>query len=103
MSATEHAWFAGLTCDHLYADCPNRTRAEVTLRRCGEWDMHGVGIDPDGSDVCGMCVHRYRRDMPSIDHPDRHQRPHSPPGYADTGTGLPTSQRGAQRHGGDEA
>lgn len=54
-------WFAGLTCDHLYADCPNRLRAEESLRLCGWWDVAGGGLDPLGSDVCGLCVARWKR------------------------------------------
>ena len=54
-------WFAGLTCDHLYVDCPARTRAEKTLRWCGWWEVGGQGLDPEGTDVCGICLHRWRR------------------------------------------
>jgi hypothetical protein len=54
-------WFAGLTCDHLYADCPNRMRGETELRRVGWWDLGGDEIDVHGTDVCGLCVHRHNR------------------------------------------
>lgn len=60
-------WYAGLTCDHLFLDCPNRTRAEAELRRCGWWETgaHGdclhVFVDVHGGDICGMCLHRHNR------------------------------------------
>jgi hypothetical protein len=56
-----HAWFAGLTVDHLYADCPNRVSAKTALLRAGYWNLGGGGADPHGSDICGMCVHRHGR------------------------------------------
>lgn len=56
-----HKWFAGLTCDHLYADCPNRKRGEAELRRVGWWGI-GIGtVDPHSTDVCGLCLHRHNR------------------------------------------
>lgn len=62
MSGNE--WFAGLTVDHLYADCPNRTKAEASLRESGLWDSGNEGgIDPLGDLVCGMCQHRYLRSV----------------------------------------
>lgn len=65
MSACASRWFAGLTCDHLYADCPNRTRAEKTLRWCGWWDVGSSDptntVDPHATDICGLCVHRHNR------------------------------------------
>ena len=52
MSECRTPWFAGLTCDHLYADCPNRTRAEATLRAWGWWNLGpgaiGAHLDPHG-------------------------------------------------------
>lgn len=61
-------WWAGHTCDHLYPDCPNRTKAEETLRQCGWWDVGSEkpaavtkSIDPHGGDVCGLCLHRHNR------------------------------------------
>jgi hypothetical protein len=56
-------WFAGLTCDHLFADCPNRMKAETTLRRAGWWSTGSNRIDPHGTDVCGMCLYRHGRLM----------------------------------------
>lgn len=67
-----HEWFAGLTCDHLYADCPSRTRAEASLRECGWWDVRnagGWGVDPHGGDVCGLCVHRFDRSAVAVPRP----------------------------------
>lgn len=67
MMADDHEWFAGLTCDHIYANCPNRTRAEKSLRECGWWDIGGVsGFDPHGTDVCGLCVRRYDRPVSGV-------------------------------------
>lgn len=61
MTACTSPWFAGLTVDHLYADCPNRQRGLPELARFG-WDELGGGrIDPHGTDVCGMCRHRHDR------------------------------------------
>lgn len=54
-------WFAGLTCDHLYSDCPNRQRGLAELERCGWGELGGEGLDPHGTDVCGLCVHRHNR------------------------------------------
>lgn len=60
-------WFAGLTCDHLFADCPNRARGEVELRKAGWWNTGTSGhhlspdIDPHGGEVCGLCLHRHNR------------------------------------------
>lgn len=52
---TAVAWWAGLTVDHLYADCPARTRSLPELAASG-WDtIGGTGLDPDGTDVCGWC------------------------------------------------
>lgn len=53
MSPCASPWFAGLTRDHLYADCPNRMRDDDEPRP-GE-------VDPHGTDICGMCVHRHNR------------------------------------------
>lgn len=66
MSAYRSDWWAGLTVDHLFADCPNRTRAEASLRACRWWDVAGWGIDPLGSDVCGLCRHRWLRAHPKV-------------------------------------
>jgi hypothetical protein len=61
-------WFAGLSCDHLFADCPNRMRAEKELRRAAWWSTgsegrFGADIDPHGTDICGMCLYRHDRTM----------------------------------------
>lgn len=54
-------WFAGLTCDHIYADCPNRKRGLSELVRAN-WDqVGGDDLDPHGTDVCGLCLHRHNR------------------------------------------
>lgn len=60
-SGCHSRWFAGLTCDHLYADCPNRQRGLTELARWAWDEIGGPDIDPHGSDVCGMCLHRHNR------------------------------------------
>lgn len=56
-------WFHGLACDHLYADCPSRRRAETQLRRAGWWfdEPRTIRLDAHGGDVCGLCLHRHNR------------------------------------------
>lgn len=73
MSDCTSDWYAGFTCDHLYADCPNRTRNEAALRHYGEWfigshkpDAISKATDPHGGDVCGMCLHRHNRTVHAI-------------------------------------
>lgn len=61
MSGCTTPWFAGLTCDHLYADCPNRVRGIPELARWGWDELGGEHIDPHSTDVCGMCRHRHNR------------------------------------------
>lgn len=54
-------WFGGVTKDHLYDDCPSRKRGLPELERVG-WDrLGGDAIDPHGTDVCGLCLHRHNR------------------------------------------
>jgi len=59
-------WWAGVTVDHLYEDCPSRARAEATLRAWDEWDMCSEGIDPLGTDVCGLCRRRWIREQVTV-------------------------------------
>jgi hypothetical protein len=56
-------WYPGLTCDHIYDDCPNRQRGLATLQRHGDDWVGGdlFSLDPLGEDVCGMCAHRWKR------------------------------------------
>ncbi len=54
-------WYGGLTVDHLYDDCPNRQRGLPELTRCGWGDIGGEGIDPHGTDICGLCRHRHNQ------------------------------------------
>ena len=61
MSECVSPWFAGLICDHLFDNCPNRARGEDELRRVGWWSVGGDDIDPHGTDVCGLCLHRHNR------------------------------------------
>jgi hypothetical protein len=50
-------WYLGDTCDHIYANCPNRLRSKEYANR-----GPGVGtIDPLDADTCGMCAHRWKR------------------------------------------
>jgi len=62
MSAcTGGPWFRGLTCDHLYRDCPSYQRGLPELTRFG-WDaIGGPAIDPHGTYMCGVCLHRHNR------------------------------------------
>lgn len=61
MSECVTTWVGGLTCDHIYADCPNYRRGLPELAAYG-WDtLGGNGLDPHGTDVCGMCLHRHNR------------------------------------------
>lgn len=57
-------WWLGLTCDHLYEDCPNRQRGLAELRKY-DWDGQGRGLydphDPNDIDLCGMCRYRHNR------------------------------------------
>ena len=61
VSGCDSPWFAGLSCDHLFADCQARSRASVTLEDWGWWDVCGSSVDPHGSDVCGLCLLRHNR------------------------------------------
>jgi hypothetical protein len=64
VSACLSPWWAGLTCDHLYADCPSRKLGEDTLRQCGWWELNPETrslLDPHGADICGLCLHRHNR------------------------------------------
>lgn len=45
------AWI-GVHVDHLYPNCPS-------LR--GEPKKAITQVDPHGTDICGMCLHRYNR------------------------------------------
>lgn len=63
MNTCQSPWFAGLICDHLYEDCPNRRRGERQLRLADWWSLSGPSIDPHGTDVCGLCVHRHNQTM----------------------------------------
>jgi hypothetical protein len=67
-----HECFLGVYVDHLYQNCPNLTRARTFGQpRCGctyhDDDVAKVGdkalgmVDPEGTDICGRCVRRWRR------------------------------------------
>jgi hypothetical protein len=63
-------WYPGLTCDHIYDDCPNYRRALPTLRRYGDdWVGGHPGVDPYDQDTCGMCAYRWKRKNPAGDPP----------------------------------
>jgi len=65
-----HVAFIGVTVDHLYPDCPSLTnvtrRVVLHIEDDGLWGRR-VGdpcpgeIDPLGSDVCGLCLIRWKR------------------------------------------
>lgn len=61
MSACVTPWYAGLTCDHIYADCPNRQRGLDELTRAGWDDVGGDVLDPHGLEVCGLCRWRHNQ------------------------------------------
>jgi len=63
---TGHEAYGGVTCDHLYRDCPSLQRS----LRSGKAQRDGAAwlgmllagtVDPLGTDVCGMCRHRWQR------------------------------------------
>jgi hypothetical protein len=55
MTALVSPWWLGLTCDHVYEDCPVRHRSLPELERVG-WSGPGRGgLDVDGTGVCGWC------------------------------------------------
>lgn len=56
-------WHRGLACDHIYGNCPGLRRGEPELRRAGWWDEEPRPrtLDPHGTDVCGLCLHRHNR------------------------------------------
>jgi len=55
--------FRGVGVDHLYPDCPSLQRS----RNSRSWFAPIVGqrlqglVDPEGSDVCGLCQMRWKR------------------------------------------
>jgi hypothetical protein len=65
---SEHEAFRGVYVDHLYRDCPSLTRAitKGSTPCCAKHKdrlgtrMWGT-VDPLGTDICGMCVHRWKR------------------------------------------
>lgn len=60
MADTVAPWWRGLTCDHIYERCPGRLRGLPELVMA-DWDGPGMGaLDPDGGDVCGLCLHWWR-------------------------------------------
>jgi hypothetical protein len=65
MSDFTHSAFMGPLSDHLYPDCPPLQRSEATTgvrypgMRIGEQCLGTV--DPLGTDICGLCVHRWKR------------------------------------------
>ncbi len=48
-----HESFRGVTVDHLYPNCP----------ACPQPPIRQIGlVDAEGSDVCGLCLIRWRND-----------------------------------------
>lgn len=65
MSECSVQWFGGATVDHIYENCPAYKRGRAAMEACG-WDrIGGDDLDPHGTDVCGLCLHRHNR----ADHP----------------------------------
>ncbi len=59
---TGHEAFVGVTVDHLYRDCPALTRA-IDAYRYGRpvvGDRCVDRVDPEGTDVCGLCHRRWK-------------------------------------------
>ena len=58
-----HLAWSGVTCDHLYPDCP-----AIARWRDSPFNQHGVGrvlqglVDPAGTDICGLCSQRWKDD-----------------------------------------
>lgn len=71
MNAASAECWSGVTVDHLYEDCPNRRRGEATMRRWGLWFKCVGEVDPHGTDLCGLCVHRYDRSAHPIEGEDQ--------------------------------
>ena len=58
-----HLAWSGVTCNHLYLDCPS-----IARWRYSPFYQHGVGrvlqglVDPEGTDICGLCFKRWEAD-----------------------------------------
>ena len=60
---TGHVAYRGYTCDHLYVDCPSLARVtDAAKARWGIGERLQDGINPAGSDVCMICVHRWKKE-----------------------------------------
>lgn len=61
-----HLAYSGVTCDHLYPDCPAIDRWKTS-----PYGSQGVGrllkglVDPEGTDICGLCLIVWRREHAS--------------------------------------
>lgn len=53
-------WWLGLTVDHLYPNCPGRLAAIPELERTRFSEVGSGEIDPEGGDVCGICLRWWR-------------------------------------------
>jgi hypothetical protein len=53
-------WYPGLTCDHIYDNCPNRQQGLRSDPDYPRW-IGTVGLDPLDPDTCSMCRHRWKR------------------------------------------
>ena len=59
---TGHPAYKGYTCDHLYVDCPSLARVtDAAKARWGIGERYEGTINPAGTDVCMLCVHRWKR------------------------------------------
>lgn len=64
MSECLSGWYRGVTCDHVYDDCPARQRGKPEMVRVGWWgdeQITSIPLDVHGTDVCGLCVRRHNR------------------------------------------
>lgn len=52
--------YAGLNVDHLFRDCPSlKNTGDVRRGPVKAGDLLVAEVDPYGTDICGLCAHRY--------------------------------------------
>lgn len=52
--------YAGLNVDHLFRDCPSlKNTGDVRRGPVKAGDLLVTEVDPYGTDICGLCAHRY--------------------------------------------
>lgn len=53
-------WWKGTVSDHIYETCPALRRSEPELKRHGWYGVGRGELDPEGGDVCGICLRWWR-------------------------------------------